>query len=189
MYFTGTKNNEVEYKLDKKVILRVKDGDSVVQGQQLSEGSIYPPDLLNFGDLQKAEQYLIDNIQEVYGVQGIAIDDKHVEIVVRKMGGLVKIVDAGDSFFIPGEFESYNTIRDENEKLKSEGKDPIKYTRQLLGISQVAVKSESFLSAASFQEQVRVLSDSALVGSVDHLKGLKENVIIGRVVPLGSNVW
>ncbi len=188
LHFSGIKHLEVEYKLDKSVVLRVKDGDQVVQGQQISEGSIYPPDLLNFGDLHKAEQYLIDNIQEVYGIQGISIDDKHVETVVRKMGGLVKIVDGGDSFFIPGDFEPYQTIRTENEKLKSDGKKPIKFTRQLLGISQAAVKSESFLSAASFQEQVRVLSDSALLGSVDYLKGLKENVIIGRVVPLAGNV-
>lgn len=185
--FVGIRHLEANYEIGQEVVLRVAEGDSVLSGQQLSEGSMDPKDLMKFADIHKAEQYLIDNIQEVYGIQGIALDDKHMEVIVRMMGNFVKIVEAGDSFYIPGDMISYQQVRVDNLKLKEAGKNPAKYTRQLLGITNAAIKTESFLSAASFQEQVRVLSESALKGSVDYLKGLKENVIIGKPVPLGTN--
>ena len=185
--FIGERKLEADYEVLNETILRVVDGDKVIAGQQLSEGSLDPKDLMRFGDIHRAEQYLIDNIQEVYGIQGIALDDKHMETIVRMMGGFVKIVEAGDSYYIPGDLISYQQVRVENIRLREEGKAPAKYIRQLLGITNAAIKTDSFLSAASFQEQIRILSESAIKGSVDHLKGLKENVIIGKQVPLGSN--
>jgi DNA-directed RNA polymerase subunit beta' len=185
--FSGERHIEAEFEIHQDTILRVEENQKVIAGQQISEGSLDPKDLMKFGDIHRAEQYLIDNIQEVYGIQGIAIDDKHMEVIVRMMGSFVKIVDAGDSLFIPGDLVSYQQVRVENLKLRDAGKRPAKYIRQLLGITNAAIKTDSFLSAASFQEQIRVLSETAIKGGIDYLKGLKENVIIGKQVPLGSN--
>jgi DNA-directed RNA polymerase subunit beta' len=122
----------------------------------------------------------------VYGIQGIALDDKHVEIVVRKMSDYVRVIDEGDTDFLSGDIIAYSIIRKANHDLKEKGLRTAKFIREFLGVTQAAIKTQSFLSAASFQEQVRVLSEAALIGKMDDLKGLKENVIIGRPVPLGT---
>jgi DNA-directed RNA polymerase subunit beta' len=122
----------------------------------------------------------------VYGIQGIALDDKHVEIVVRKMSDYVRVIDEGDTEFLSGDIIAYSIIRKANHDLKEKGLRTAKFIREFLGVTQAAIKTQSFLSAASFQEQVRVLSEAALIGKIDDLKGLKENVIIGRPVPLGT---
>jgi DNA-directed RNA polymerase subunit beta' len=135
-----------------------------------------------------AQTYIINNIQKVYGVQGIGINDKHVEVVVRQMSRFGKISEPGDSEYLPNDYIDYLELEDKNNRLKQSGKKPIIYSRELLGITTAAIKTESFLSAASFEQQVRVLTDAALVGKVDELRGLKENVIIGRPVPLGDEL-
>jgi DNA-directed RNA polymerase subunit beta' len=139
-------------------------------------------------DIFRAQTYLIDHIQETYGIQGIGIDDKHVEVIVRQMSRFCKISDSGDSEHLPGHFIDKTLIDEENAELKAKGLRPTKYDRQLVGITVAALKTESFLSASSFEQQVRVLSDAAIFGKIDNLRGLKENVIIGRTVPLGSEV-
>jgi DNA-directed RNA polymerase subunit beta' len=152
----------------------------------LTAGSVDPKELMDLKGIQAAQQYVIDQVQETYGIQGIGLDDKHVETVVRQMSRFGRIVDAGESAYLPGDFISYIELDEKNVQLKSEAKRHIKYRRQILGITTAAIKTESFLSAASFEQQVRVLTDAALVGKYDHLRGLKENVIIGRPVPLGN---
>jgi DNA-directed RNA polymerase subunit beta' len=185
-------DKEVEdtYELDPHSVIIVNDGDQVIKGTQLTAGSIDPKELLNVNDIESAQQYLIDNIQETYGIQGISLDDKHVEVIVRQMSRFTKIMDGGDSALLPGSFLEITSLNDENEKLKaaSENAKTIKAIRQLVGITVAAIKTESFLSAASFEQQVRVLSEAAIAGKYDYLRGLKENVIIGRTVPLGDAV-
>ncbi|MBD3362340.1 DNA-directed RNA polymerase subunit beta' [Candidatus Dojkabacteria bacterium] len=184
-----TKNSISEsISVDKDAVLIVKDGDKVKKGQQLTEGSIDPKELMELVDLDTAQHYIIDNIQETYGVQGIGIDDRHVEVVVRQMSRFARIRNSGDSEYLPNEYKDAIEIELINEELKNEGKNIITARRELLGITTAAVRTESFLSAASFQEQVRVLTDAALIGKVDELRGLKENVIIGKPVPLGDEL-
>lgn len=143
---------------------------------------------MKINDIKSAQRYLIDNVQETYGIQGIGIDDKHVEVVVRQMSRFARVIDAGDSDYLPGDYADHIELRMLNAKLREEEKKVIKSKRQLLGITFAAIKTDSFLSAASFEQQVRVLSEAGLIGKVDHLRGLKENVIIGRTVPLGDEV-
>ncbi len=184
--FEGKIIEEEEYKITQDEEVLVKDKQVVKKGQLLTVGSVDPSELMELEGLDDSQKYIIDNIQETYGLQGISIDDKHVEIVVRKMSSFVTITHVGDSDHLPAEYANYYKIRKENQKLKKEGKKLIKYKRKLLGITAASINTESFLSAASFQDVVRVLSDGALVGKEDHLRGLKENVIIGRPVPLGE---
>jgi len=188
LIYVVDKTIEKDHKLKSTDIINVEDGDSVIRGQALTLGSKDPKEIMSLNDLPEAQDYLIDNIQDTYGIQGIGIDDKHVEIIVRQMSRLCKIKDAGESDYLPGEFIDFVYIQDVNKELKAEGKLPIKFSRNLLGITFASIKTDSFLSAASFEQQVRVLSDAALVGKEDHLRGLKENVIIGRTVPLGEEV-
>lgn len=181
----GERIVEKEYKVDPDDII-VKDGDAVKVGDQLTVGSAAPGQLMVLKGLTEAQEYIINNIQETYGLQGISIDDKHVEIVVRKMASLVMIEDPGGSGHLPGEYVNYYEVLEENKEFGKKKKNLIKFSRRLLGITAASINTQSFLSAASFQEVVRVLSDAAMVGKVDNLRGLKENVIIGRHVPLGE---
>ncbi|MCA9383202.1 DNA-directed RNA polymerase subunit beta' [Candidatus Dojkabacteria bacterium] len=182
------KDIEFESKLGPNDILAVEEGDMVIKGASLTLGSKDPKELMEFSNLDEAQAYLIDNIQETYGIQGIAIDDKHVEVVVRQMSRLVRVIDPGDSEYLPGDYIDHLFAKQINDELKQNNKKTIKFERNLLGITNASIKTDSFLSAASFEQQVRVLSDAALVGKVDYLRGLKENVIIGRTVPLGEEV-
>ena len=177
---------EEEYKVSSDEEIIVEDGDNVVKGTHLTVGSIDPNLLMELEGIKVVEQYIINNIQETYGLQGISIDDVHVEVLVRKMVSSVKVKRPGDSDYLPGEYVDYYKVLKENGKLEDAGKQLITYKRELLGITSASIKTESFLSAASFQEVVRVLSDAALVGKEDRLRGLKENVIIGSLVPLGE---
>lgn len=186
--FVVDKVVEVEYELEPKDVLAIEDGDQVIKGTPLTLGSIDPKELMGLSGLQNSQEYLIDNIQETYGIQGIGIDDKHVEIVVRQMSRLAKVTDPGETEYLPGDYVDHVKITAINNSLKEEGKSTIKSDRQLLGITFASIKTDSFLSAASFEQQVRVLRDAALVGKSDELRGLKENVIIGRTVPLGEEV-
>lgn len=179
---------EKDYDIDPDVRLLVEEKQEVKKGDALIQGSISPKELMKLKGVDAAQQYIIDNIQETYGIQGIAINDKHVEIIVRQMFNYVRVLTPGDSNYLPGDFVGFTDIERENKALKDAGKIPVKYRRVLLGITAASLNTESFLSAASFQEQVRVLTDAALVGKVDKLRGLKENVIIGRPVPLGREL-
>ena len=188
MTVTMERIDEVEYELTPKDHIVVEENVSVIKGATLTEGSIDPKELMEATDIFRAQTYLIDHIQETYGIQGIGIDDKHVEVIVRQMSRFCKISDSGDSEHLPGHFIDKTLIDEENAELKAKGLRPTKYDRQLVGITVAALKTESFLSASSFEQQVRVLSDAAIFGKIDNLRGLKENVIIGRTVPLGSEV-
>ncbi len=182
----GTRIIEKEYKVNPDDII-IKDNEKVKIGDQLTSGSVAPNQLKNLKGLLEAQKYIIDNVQETYGLQGISIDDKHVEVIVRKMAALVIIEEPGDSDYLPGEYANYYRVLSKNKKLKKyKTKEHIRYKRRLLGITASSINTQSFLSAASFQEVVRVLSDAAIMGKVDKLRGLKENVIIGRHVPLGE---
>ncbi|MEI7579292.1 MAG: DNA-directed RNA polymerase subunit beta' [bacterium] len=194
----GIEGKTIVYIVDKEVeaiydltagdIVSVEDGTDILRGDALTLGSKDPKEIMKLSKLSIAQAYLINNIQETYGIQGIGIDDKHVEVVVRQMSRLCKVTDPGDSDYLPGEYVDHVFINDDNIKFKKEDKKTIKYERNLLGITFASIKTDSFLSAASFEQQVRVLSDAAIVGKQDHLRGLKENVIIGRTVPLGEEV-
>ncbi|MFW5703008.1 MAG: DNA-directed RNA polymerase subunit beta', partial [Candidatus Dojkabacteria bacterium] len=185
------KANEVleeQYEVDNSIMLLVEDGDKVEQGQQLTAGSVDPRELMKLKDLAAAQKYIIDEVQNTFGIQGIGLDDKHVEGMVRQMSRYVLISNAGDSEYLPGDYADQLNVTRENERLETEGLKPIKGERLIMGLSNASLRTESFLSAASFQDQVRVLTDASLVGKVDKLRGLKENVIIGRPVPLGDEV-
>lgn len=177
-----------EYEVEEDTIITVEDGANVIKGDTLTAGSLDPKEVMKIDDIKSSQQYIIDNIQETYGIQGIGLDDKHVEVVVRQMSRFSRVTDPGDSDFLPGDYMDHLELKKINEKLSAEKKRQIKGNRQLLGITFAAIKTDSFLSAASFEQQVRVLSEAGLIGKVDELRGLKENVIIGRSVPLGDQV-
>lgn len=177
-----------EYEVTEDMIISVEDGAEVIKGTALTAGSLDPKEIMKIDDIKDAQRYLINNVQETYGIQGIAIDDKHVEVVVRQISRFARVTDAGDSEYLPGDYADHIELKQYNEEMKAAGKNTVKSKRQLLGITFAAIKTDSFLSAASFEQQVRVLSEAALIGKVDYLRGLKENVIIGRTVPLGDEV-
>ncbi len=184
----STERDETVYELDIWSVLAVKSGDKVVKGQQVTQGSVDPRELMELSDLETAQNYIINNVQDTFGVQGIAIDDKHMEVIVRQMSRFVQISNPGDSDNLPGDYLDHRQFDHINRELDEAGKSPIRAKRQLMGISNASLRTESFLSAASFQDQVRVLTDAAIVGKIDNLGGLKENVIIGRPVPLGAGI-
>jgi DNA-directed RNA polymerase subunit beta' len=164
----------------------VKEGEEVKKGDQISEGSI---DLKKYLKLVKKEEvwrYMVKELQKVYASQGAAIHDKHFEIIIRQMFSRVRVKDPGDSEFLPGQIIEKAAFYEKNKELKKKGKKPIRATQIILGISKVALTTDSFLSAASFQETTRVLIRAALSAKEDYLRGLKENVIIGKLIPAGT---
>jgi DNA-directed RNA polymerase subunit beta' len=166
--------------------LRVQEGDHVVAGERLSEGSVIPQDILRVQGVHKVQEYLVNEIQDVYRLQAVEINDKHVEVIVRQMLQKVRIIDPGDTNFLEGEEIDKVRFNKENEKVLSEGGDPSTCQPILLGITRASLRTDSFISAASFQETTRVLTEAAVQGKVDRLRGLKENVIIGRLIPAGT---
>ena len=166
--------------------LAVEKGEEVKAGQRLTHGAVSPKELLVVTDPITVQQYILFEIQKVYRSQGVDISDKHVEIMARRMISKIKIVDSGDSLFLPGTMININKFTEENKKLILEGKKPATGKPVLLGITKASLETDSFLSAASFQETTRILTDAAVHGKVDHLNGLKENVIIGKLIPAGT---
>ena len=166
--------------------LAVEKGEEVKAGQRLTHGAINPKELLVVTDPITVQQYILFEIQKVYRSQGVDISDKHVEIMARRMISKIKIVDSGDSLFLPGTMVNINEFTEVNKKLILEGKKPSTGKPILLGITKASLETDSFLSAASFQETTRILTDAAVHGKVDHLNGLKENVIIGKLIPAGT---
>ena len=170
------------------VKLRVEVGDEVKAGDMLNEGSISPKELLAVTDPITVQNYIVQEVQKVYSSQGVDISDKHIEMIARKMISRIRIVDAGDTSLLVGKVVSINNFRDVNKKVILEGKKPATGRPVLLGITKASLETDSFLSAASFQETTRVLTDAAIKGKVDELKGLKENVIIGKLIPAGTGL-
>ena len=168
--------------------LAVKDGDHVEPGDRLSEGSLNLQDLMKYKGIEETERYILNDILAIYAAQGHEISAKHLEIIIRQMFSRVMIEESGDTEFITGDIVSRAAVAEANAKMLAEGKEQASYTQMLLGISKVSIYSDSFLSAASFQDTTRVLISSAISGRVDHLRGLKENVIIGRKIPVGTGV-
>ena len=176
----------VEYQIPPKMAIWVKPGQDVKAGQQLCEGSLDLKELFKVGGSKEAQHYIINEIQKIYVSQGAVIHDKHIEIIVRQMFSRVKIKDAGQSFFTPGEIIEKAKFLEINSTLKKEGKKLATSVPILLGISRISLTTDSFLSAASFQETSRVLIRAAIEGKEDKLRGLKENVIIGKLIPAGT---
>ncbi|MXY82491.1 MAG: DNA-directed RNA polymerase subunit beta', partial [Gemmatimonadetes bacterium] len=166
--------------------LRVHEGDRVEAGERLSEGSVNPHDILRVQGVNKVQEYLVNEIQDVYRLQAVEINDKHIEVIVKQMLQKVRIIDPGDTNFLEGEEVDKIRFNRENEKVLYEGGDPATCQPILLGITRASLRTDSFISAASFQETTRVLTEAAVQGKIDHLRGLKENVIIGRLIPAGT---
>ena len=166
----------------------VFEGESVERGEVVSDGPASAHDILRLKGVNELARYIINEIQEVYRLQGVTINDKHIEVIVRQMLRKVEITDPGESSLIRGEQLEYVSVVEENERLKTDNKDPVQFERQLLGITKASLATESFLSAASFQETTRVLTEAAVTGKRDFLRGLKENVVVGRLIPAGTGL-
>lgn len=176
-----------EYTIPEQYKIVVENGSEIAAGTPITDGSLNPKQLFEIVGLLKTQEYVIDGVQMVYTEQGIAMNDKHVECIVRQMGRMSKVVEPGDSNYLIGSFVSKYIALMKNENLTENGKKPTFIIDQVMGITASSLKTESFLSAMSFQEQVRVLTEAALIGKIDYLRGLKENVIIGRPIPTGDS--
>ena len=166
--------------------LNVSLNQEVEAGDKLTFGAINPKELLVVTDPITVQQYILLEIQKVYQSQGVSISDKHVEIIAKRMISKIKIISSGDSLYLPGTMVNINHFADVNKQLILEGKTPALGRPVLLGITKASLETDSFLSAASFQETTRILTDAAIHGRVDELNGLKENVIIGKLIPAGT---
>ena len=181
-----TEGNPVEYLIPKGRRLVVQDGDIVKKGDMLVEGTPAPHDILRVLGVEKLAEYLVQEVQAVYRLQGVAINDKHIEVIVSQMLRKVEITAPGDTTFLVGEQVDRDVFETENEKVMKEGGQPAVADPILLGITKASLQTKSFISAASFQETTRVLTEAAVEGKVDKLSGLKENVIVGRLIPAGT---
>ncbi len=168
--------------------LSVFEGEQVEKGEVVSEGPLSPHDILRLKGIKELAKYIVNEIQEVYRLQGVKINDKHIEVIVRQMLRKVVITSSGDSGLIKGEQVEYTTFLEENERLLADGLVPANAERELLGITKASLATESFISAASFQETTRVLTEAAVTGKRDYLRGLKENVVVGRLIPAGTGL-
>ncbi|MDQ6983562.1 MAG: DNA-directed RNA polymerase subunit beta', partial [Ghiorsea sp.] len=177
-----------EYQIPKGSHINVQEGDRVRRGERLMEGSPAPHDILKVLGIEALSTYLTDEVQEVYRLQGVKINDKHIEVIVRQMIRRVQIMDAGSSTYVAGEQVERKQVVRQNRKLEAEGKAPARFEPVLLGITKASLNTESFISAASFQETTRVITEAALAGKTDWLRGLKENVILGRLLPAGTGM-
>lgn len=168
--------------------IKVLDGATLEAGDELTEGSVNPHDLLKIKGIRAVQDYMLREVQRVYRLQGVDISDKHIEVIVRQMLKKVRIENSGDTDFLPGTLVDVLDYEDMNEELFKEGKEPAEGKQILLGITKAALATDSFLSAASFQETTKVLTEAAIKGKVDSLIGLKENVIIGKLIPAGTGM-
>jgi DNA-directed RNA polymerase subunit beta' len=184
----GDEGETKEYLIPHGRHLHVHGGDRVNAGDRLCEGSIDPHDILRISGVQKVQEYLVNEIQEVYRLQGVKINDKHIETIVRQMLQKVRVTRAGGTNFLESEQVDRNRFADENARVIAEGGEPATFEPLLLGITRASLSTESFISAASFQETTKVLTEAAINGKVDRLQGLKENVIIGHLIPAGTGI-
>ncbi|ARE89536.1 DNA-directed RNA polymerase subunit beta' [Clostridium formicaceticum] len=179
---------EKKYEIPYSSRVKVKQGQVIEAGDEITQGSVNPHDILKIKGVEGVENYIIKEVQRVYRLQGVDINDKHVEVIVRQMLSKAKVEDAGDTDLLPGALETVFDLKEVNVKAREEGKKEATYTVTLLGITKASLATESFLSAASFQETTRVLTEAAIKGKEDYLIGLKENVIIGKLIPAGTGM-
>jgi DNA-directed RNA polymerase subunit beta' len=177
-----------EYLIPKGKHISVREGDAVKAGEALMDGAANPHDILKILGEKALAKYLVDEVQEVYRLQGVRINDKHIELIVRQMLKRVRISDPEDTSFLYGEHIERWKFEEENAQVKSAGKKPAVAEPLLLGITKASLSTESFISAASFQETTKVLTEAAIPGKVDRLRGLKEHVIMGRLIPAGTGL-
>ena len=188
IFVTGDDEQPREYQLPRGAHISVQEGERVRAGEALMEGPIDPHDILRVKGEKELQRYLVDEIQEVYRLQGVNINDKHIEVITRQMMRWVKVEDVGDTEFLIDEVVDKFRFMADNERLIAAGKKPASGHPLLLGITKASLSTDSFISAASFQETTRVLTEAAISGKVDHLRGLKENVIMGRLIPAGTGM-
>jgi DNA-directed RNA polymerase subunit beta' len=177
-----------EYLIPKEKHVTAHDGQIVQKGEMIVDGSFDPHDILRLKGVETLARYITDEVQEVYRLQGVKINDKHIEVIVRQMLRRVYVVDPGDTALIPGEQVERSEVLQLNDDMVAAGKEPAIYTPVLLGITKASLSTDSFISAASFQETTRVLTEAAIMGKRDELRGLKENVIVGRLIPAGTGL-
>ena len=188
LIITDESGEQHEYLIPKGRHVTVYEGERVSPGEQLVEGQPVPHDILRVLGVQALANYIVDEVQDVYRLQGVRINDKHIEVILRQMLRRVEVTSSGDSTFIPGDQVDRARVEDENIALEAAGKELPRFTPMLLGITKASLSTESFISAASFQETTRVLTEAAVSGKVDDLRGLKENVIVGRLIPAGTGL-
>ncbi|MGQ9570078.1 MAG: DNA-directed RNA polymerase subunit beta' [Thermodesulfovibrionales bacterium] len=181
-------DEEREYVIPKGKHVSVHEGDWVRAGEPLMDGAVNPHNILDILGPKELQRYLVDEVQKVYRLQGVSINDKHIEIIVRQMMKKLRIEDPGDTIFLPGEQVDRLEFQEENLRVKAQGGKPAQGKPILLGITKASLTTDSFVSAASFQETTRVLTEAAINGAVDELRGLKENVIMGRIIPAGTGM-
>jgi DNA-directed RNA polymerase subunit beta' len=184
----GDDGVEREYSIPRGVHINVQDGERVRAGDALMDGPRNPHDILKVLGEQELQKYLVNEVQEVYRLQGVNINDKHLEVICRQMMRWVRITDIGETEFLPEEVVDKFRFRDENQRVQDAGGRASKGEPVLLGITKASLSTDSFISAASFQETTRVLTEAAINGRVDYLRGLKENVIMGRLIPAGTGM-
>jgi DNA-directed RNA polymerase subunit beta' len=183
---TSSSQSPVRYEIPGYRQLTVSSNDVIEVGDRLTNGSVNLHSLMRLKGIEETQRYIVNEVLRIYAAQGQNIADKHLEIIVRQMFSRVSIEEPGDATFVTGDILSKALVVEENARLASEGKAPAQFTQLLLGITKVSIWSDSFLSAASFQDTTRVLINAATSGRVDKLYGLKENVIIGRKIPVGT---
>ncbi len=179
---------EKEYSVPRGVHINVQEGERVRAGEPLMDGPLNPHDILAVLGEKELQSYLVNEIQEVYRLQGVNISDKHIEVIVRQMMRWVKVEDVGDTQFLLEQQVDKFRFHEENERAIANGGKPATGRPLLLGITKASLSTDSFISAASFQETTRVLTEASIQGAVDHLRGLKENVIVGRLIPAGTGM-
>ncbi|MBC7161164.1 MAG: DNA-directed RNA polymerase subunit beta' [Immundisolibacter sp.] len=186
LIITDDQGQQHEYLIPKYHHITVFEGEHVSRGEKIADGAPVPHDILRLLGVEELTRFVVNEVQEVYRLQGVKINDKHIEVIVRQMLRRVEITDAGDSKFLKGEQAERGAVAEANADLVSKGKQPARYEPVLLGITKASLATESFISAASFQETTRVLTEAAVSGKRDELRGLKENVIVGRLIPAGT---
>src|SRR5207248_2782216 len=184
----GDDGEEESYPVSSRIQLEVRDGDEVRAGDSLVEGPKDPKELLEIKGIRETQQYLVEEVQKVYRDQGVSIHDKHIELIVRQMLRRVSVAEPGDSTFLPGERVDARTYAEVNRELVQAGQRPAEGRPELMGITKASLATDSWLSAASFQETTRVLTEAAIEGKSDQLFGLKENIIIGKLIPAGTGM-
>jgi DNA-directed RNA polymerase subunit beta' len=180
------RHQDAEYEIPSPSRMLVRDGDHIQAGQPLTEGSLNPHRILRIQGRQGCQMYLLTEVQKVYRSQGQNINDKHFEVIIRKMMSKVQVTRPGDTPYLPGDLVDYLDLRRINEQMLSQGKRPARFLEILLGITKASLSTDSFLSASSFQHTIKVLAGAAIASTEDPLYGLKENVIIGKLIPAGT---
>ena len=188
MHITDPDGNVWEDLVPKEKNIVVHEGQVVNKGETVVDGPADPQDILRLLGIEELSRYIVDEVQDVYRLQGVKINDKHIEVIVRQMLRRVVVENTGDSNYIGGEQVERSEIYNTNDALRAEGKIPATFSNILLGITKASLSTDSFISAASFQETTRVLTEAAIMGKRDELRGMKENVIVGRLIPAGTGL-